>query len=380
MSEEFIARLANVKNPVTKETLVSEGRILGCSVQDDILKIKYNREGISPEQKRLLEDEIYEALKGLWDENKIQIMTISDSSKDILGDKAAPTQSKPQGEQAGLKVGHGTIGTPKKINDIKKIIAVASGKGGVGKSTFTVNLACTLANMGYKVGVIDADIYGPSIPMMMGVRSEKPLSGEDKKIVPIEKHGVKMMSFGFFIDEKDPVIWRGPMLGGVLSQFLFDVKWGELDYLILDLPPGTGDIQLSMIQNVEVDGAIVISTPQDVALLDAVKALEMFKKLKLPILGMVENMAYFVCGKCEDKHYLFGSHGVEKGAKEFGEKFLGEIPLEMAVREGADSGIPYMSTNKYEGRAVWQGYTEVAKSLTGGDNKPKKGFLKNIFG
>ena len=383
MSNAWLEKISEVKNPNTNETLVSEGRVLGVSHEDGQLKIKYNREGISPAQKREIEDQIYQAIGTSFDQDKIVIMTVSESSSEVLDAAAASNStnndSQASGQKAGLKVGHGTVGTPKKIDGIKKIIAVASGKGGVGKSTFTANLACTLANQGFKVGVIDADIYGPSIPMIMGVRTEKPLASKDKKIMPIEKYGVKLMSFGFFIEEKDPVIWRGPMLGGVLNQFLFDVEWGELDYLILDLPPGTGDIQLSMMQNASVDGAVIISTPQDVALLDAVKALEMFKKLKLPIYGLVENMAYFVCDECGKNHHIFGEQGVQKGAKELGEKFLGSIPLELALRTAADIGHPYMAQPANESTQVWNGFSTVAKALAGGDNKPNKGILKSLF-
>lgn len=369
MSNKWIKLLESIKNPESGQTLVSEGRILGCTEEGDKLHIKYNREGINTEKKRQLEDEIYQVLEGHLKEENIFIMSVSPESE-----KKA---SEPQKAPAGLKIGHGTVGTPKKINNIKKVIAVASGKGGVGKSTFSANLACTLSQQGHKVGIIDADIYGPSIPMIMGVREEKPLASEDKKIQPVEKHGVKIMSFGFFIEENDPVIWRGPMLGGVLNQFFFDVTWGELDYLIIDLPPGTGDVQLSMIQNVSVDGAIIISTPQDVALLDAIKANEMFKKMKLPVLGMVENMAYFICDSCDKKHHIFGEQSMEKGTGQLKETFLGSVPLEMDLRLSSDKGLPYMANKSYEGRQVWKSFIEVANNLTNGNNK--KGFLKKLF-
>ena len=383
MSNQWIEKLSNVKNPNSGKTLLDEGRLLGCLEEGEFLKIKYNREGITPIQKREIENQILDSIGTTWDQDNILILTVSESSQEVFDHtqtQPAPQATTPDEQPAGIKVGHGSVGTPKKIDGVSKIIAIASGKGGVGKSTFTANLACTLANEGYKVGVIDADIYGPSIPMIMGVRSEKPMASPDKKIMPVEKHGVKLMSFGFFIEEKDPVIWRGPMLGGVLNQFLFDVVWGELDYLILDLPPGTGDIQLSMIQNASVDGSIIISTPQDVALLDAMKAFEMFKKLELPILGLVENMAYFVCDGCGKNHHIFGEEGVSKGAKEHGEKFLGSVPLELALRKAADVGHPYMAQPANKDSEVWKGFTQVAKELTSGDNQPKKkGFLKSLF-
>ena len=258
-----------------------------------------------------------------------------------------------------------------------------SGSPGVGKSTFTSNLAATLVNQGRKVGIIDADIYGPSMPMLFNKRDEKPEATIDKKIIPLENHGVKFISFGSFIDENEPVVWRGPMLGGVLNQFLFDTDWGELDYLIIDLPPGTGDVQLSMVQNCNVDGSIIISTPQDVALLDAKKGLNMFHRLNLPVIGMVENMSSYICDSCDKEHFIFGTGGVMSACSELGVGFLGKIPLEMAVRKGADFGTPYMSQNKHEGRKVWDAYTEIVSKLDryfNPDDNTKKGILSRVFG
>lgn len=377
--EKWIEHLKDIENPQTEKSLHSEGRFLKIDIDNDWLRIEYNREGISPQEKRIIEEEIYNALKPHWDIEKIKIMTVSKGSKDVTGSEKVSCQSKNPAPKANLKVGHGEVGSPRSIPSIKHIIAVGSGKGGVGKSTFSVNLACSLSKTGKKVGLIDADIYGPSIPILMGVRGQKPLAGDNKKINPIEKHGIKMMSFGFFIDEKDPVIWRGPMLGGVLNQFLFDVNWGNLDYLIIDLPPGTGDIQLSMVQNLKLDGAIVISTPQDVALLDAVKAFEMFKKLKQPILGMVENMSYFICDSCDKKHYLFGSGGLKQGAQEMKQTFLGSVPLEISLREASDKGTPYMSLPQYENREVWRAYMGIADKVNKKYNEKSKNFLEKLF-
>jgi ATP-binding protein involved in chromosome partitioning len=236
--------------------------------------------------------------------------------------------------------------------------------------------------MGKKVGIIDADIYGPSIPMLLGKREQKPVASADKKIIPVESNGLKFLSFGLFIDEKDPVIWRGPMLGGVLNQFLFDADWTGIDYLLIDLPPGTGDIQLSMVQNCHVDGAIIISTPQDVALLDATKGLEMFRKLNLPIVGMVENMSSFVCSNCQHEHHIFGDGGVEKASKKLGVNFLGSIPLELELRTSADEGMPYMLNPSYEGRSVSRAFNSVSQKVDqhfNPGNEPKTGFLSKLF-
>lgn len=229
---------------------------------------------------------------------------------------------------------------------VKNIIAVASGKGGVGKSTVAVNLALGLAAQGASVGLMDADIYGPSIPIMLGIREERPKMTEVNgkgMIVPIEKYGIKTMSIGLLIDEKQAVIWRGPMASSALKQFVTDVLWGELDYLVIDLPPGTGDVHLTIAQTIPVTGAVVVSTPQAVAAADARKAVMMFHQehIKIPVLGIIENMAYFTPAELpENKYYIFGKGGAARMAEQFELPFLGEIPLVQSIREGGDSGIP----------------------------------------
>jgi ATP-binding protein involved in chromosome partitioning len=265
---------------------------------------------------------------------------------------------------AQIKVGHGTPGNKRPVPGVKKILAVGSGKGGVGKSTFSINLAKSLQLLGYKVGIIDADIYGPSIPKLLGAEGKKPYSKSEKKILPLEGFDLKFISFGFFIDSAAPVIWRGPMLGGVLNQFLFDVDWNGTDYLIIDLPPGTGDVQLSMVQNTHVDGSIIICTPQDLALVDAVKGLEMFRKLHVPIVGMVENMSYFICDNCDKEHYLFGKEGVKRESKKLDVPYLGGIPLEMNLRISADEGRPYMSQENFKKTKTWEAYINIASEVT----------------
>jgi ATP-binding protein involved in chromosome partitioning len=221
---------------------------------------------------------------------------------------------------------------------VRHLVGVGSGKGGVGKSTVTANLACALAARGARVGLLDADIYGPSVPMMMGVH-EPPLV-EDKKLVPPVAHGVKLMSMGFLVGERQAVIWRGPMLQGALRQFLGDVAWGELDYLFIDLPPGTGDVQITLAQSAPMAGAVVVSTPQAVALADVRRAAAMFEKVKVPIFGIVENMSGFVCPRCGHEEHIFDHGGAEREAVELRVPFLGRIPIEPAVRESGDGGRP----------------------------------------
>ncbi|HET8572767.1 MAG TPA: Mrp/NBP35 family ATP-binding protein [Edaphocola sp.] len=234
----------------------------------------------------------------------------------------------------------------KVLSKVKNIIAVASGKGGVGKSTVATNLALSLAQQGAKVGILDADIYGPSVPMMLGIRGERPMMRQvDGRgmIEPIERFGVKAISIGLLIDERQAVIWRGPMVTSAFRQFINDVHWGELDYLILDLPPGTGDIHLTMVQTIPVTGAVIVTTPQAVAMADARKAMVMFKQgqINVPILGVIENMAYFTPAELPDnKYYIFGKNGGKMLADQFEVPFLGEVPIVQSIREGGDRGLP----------------------------------------
>ena len=221
----------------------------------------------------------------------------------------------------------------------KNIIAIASGKGGVGKSTFAVNYAVALKNIGYKVGILDADIYGPSVPRMMGI-SGKPQANDDHKLVPLESYGVKCMSIGFLISVDTPAIWRGPMVMKALEQMFNGVEWGELDYLVIDLPPGTGDAQLTLAQSSKLSGSIIISTPQDVALIDARKGINMFNKVNVPVLGIVENMSYFICDSCNQRHEIFSNGSVKKEAEIFEIDFLGEIPINKNLRILSDEGRP----------------------------------------
>ncbi len=221
---------------------------------------------------------------------------------------------------------------------VKNTIAVASGKGGVGKSTVAVNLAVSLAQDGASVGLIDADIYGPSIPLMMGINERPRLVNQ--KLVPLEAYGVKVMSIGFLVDPLQAVIWRGPMVSGALKQFMSDVQWNELDYLIFDLPPGTGDIHLTLVQTIPLAGAVVVTTPQDISLADARKAYKMFEKVNVPVLGIIENMSFYICGQCGHRENIFAAGGGKKAAEELKTPFLGEIPIYTPIRIGGDVGKP----------------------------------------
>ena len=227
----------------------------------------------------------------------------------------------------------------KGLEGIKNIIAVASGKGGVGKSTTSVNLALALAAEGATVGILDADIYGPSLPRMLG-KSQKPETTDGKSIKPIESYGLQSMSIGYLIDEEEPMIWRGPMVTQALQQLLNDTNWDQLDYLVIDLPPGTGDIQLTLSQSVPVSGAVIVTTPQDISLLDARKALKMFEKVNVPVMGIIENMSTHICGQCGHEEAIFGSGGGQKMASQYDVDLLGGLPLDIRIREDADNGEP----------------------------------------
>jgi ATP-binding protein involved in chromosome partitioning len=244
---------------------------------------------------------------------------------------------------------------------VKYKIAVASGKGGVGKSTVSTNLALALRDLGFSVGMLDADIYGPSQQMMLGIAGHPQIDEADEKIMPMENHGVKTMSLGLITDPDTPVIWRGPMVMKALDQFLTDVKWGDLDFMIIDLPPGTGDAQLTMTQKVPLTGAVVVTTPQDVALIDARKGLAMFRKVNVPVLGIVENMSYYICRHCGEREEIFGHGGGHRTADMLGVPFLGEVPLDPKVVVGGDSGEPIVVLDPASTAA--QAFREIARSI-----------------
>ncbi len=257
---------------------------------------------------------------------------------------------------AGPQAGHGKDNL---IPGVKYVIAVSSGKGGVGKSTVSVNLAVALALTGANVGLLDADIYGPNIPMMMGVT--KPPEQKDGKIAPAESHGVKLISMGFFVPEDTAVVWRGPMVHTAIQQLFRDVLWGELDYLLIDLPPGTGDAQLTLTQLVPLTGAVTVTTPQEVALHDVRKGMMMFQKVNVPLLGIVENMSYFLCGHCGERTEIFSYGGGERAAATLGVPFLGRVPIDPAIRDGGDSGTPIVVANPASPQSA--AFREIAQKI-----------------
>ena len=247
------------------------------------------------------------------------------------------------------------------IRGVKKIVAVASGKGGVGKSTTAVNLALALANQNKKVALFDADIYGPSIPTMLGYEGVAPYSMDGHTFEPFDNMSIKSMSVGTLIDKSQPLIWRGAKACGALQQLLCDTNWGDIDIMVIDMPPGTGDIQITLSQKVKMDGAVIVSTPQDIALIDAVKGINMFKRVNVPSLGLIENMSYYICEKCGHRADIFGHAGAKKTAEAMGETFLGEIPLHYAIRENADNGTPIVFA---EPESVYtEAYENIAKKI-----------------
>ena len=313
-TEDVIKALSSVKDPELGKDLVSLRMIEGITVDDGRVTFTLNLTTPACPLRTRLEDAAREAVKSIPGVMEVQMKT---------GAVVFATRDASQSEM---------------LQGVKNIIAVASGKGGVGKSTVTVNLAVALAASGARVGILDADVYGPNIPHMMGVNQDAEV--RDELIIPPVAHGVKVASLGFFYKDVTPVIWRGPLVAGAVKQLLTQVDWGELDYLVCDLPPGTGDASLTLAQTVPLTGVVIVTTPQEAALSIAAKALAMFRRLDVPILGVVENMSYFVCPHCGERSHIFSSGGGRKIASEQNVDFLGEIPLVVAVREQSDTGIP----------------------------------------
>ena len=349
--ENVMAALGAVSVP-EGGTLVSRDLIRALMIDGG--QVRFVIEAATPEQARSLEPARAAA------EASIRAMPGVTSVQVLLTAHGPAAKAPPP----SLKIGqHPTPqqGGPQRISGIDRIIAVASGKGGVGKSTVSSNLAVALAKQGRRVGLLDADIYGPSQPRMMGVTA-RPASPDGKTILPLQAHGVTMMSIGLMLKDDEAVIWRGPMIMGALQQLLGQVAWGELDVLIVDLPPGTGDIQLTLCQRTHLTGAIVVSTPQDVALLDARKALDMFVKLKTPVLGLIENMSTYICPNCGHEEHIFGHGGVATEAARLGLPFLGELPLSLDVRIAGDAGTPIAVGDS----PAAQAYARLAERLVGG--------------
>lgn len=319
--DQVIAKLSTVIDPDLKKDVVSMGMIKDLELVDDNLKFTLELTTPACPFNVEIEDDVRRAVGELTD---------------LKGFDMNVTAKVMEGRSLEDDAGMATV---------KNIIGVASGKGGVGKSTVSLNLALALQQAGAKVGLLDADIYGPSIPLMLGIK-DGGMEVDNNKLQPAESRGIKVVSFGFFAEQShQAAIYRGPIISGILRQFLVDTNWSNLDYLIVDLPPGTGDIPLTLAQTIPITGILVVTTPQDVASNVAVKAIGMFEKLNVPILGVVENMSYFVCPNCSDKHYIFGEGGAKKISEQFGMPFLGEIPLHAGIMSGSDLGRPIMITS-----------------------------------
>jgi len=369
--EQVRAALAQVRDPDHGKDIVSLGRVQGLVLRDGNI-------GFSIE----VEAERGPTLEGLRKEAEEKVMAlpgvVSVTAVLTAERPASPPQNqeRPQAPTAGP--GTPGLGEDRQhaqtlLPNVSHIIAVASGKGGVGKSTVATNLALAFAAEGLATGILDADIYGPSLPRMLGI-SSRPQSADGKIMEPLENHGVKAMSIGFLIEEDTPMIWRGPMVMGALEQMMRDVNWGVLDVLVVDMPPGTGDAQLTMAQRVPLAGAVIVSTPQDIALIDARRGLAMFNKVNVPVLGLIENMSTFICPHCGEESQIFGHGGAKDCATQLGIPFLGEIPLDIEIRETSDGGTPVVSLSPKSdhavrfrsiARAVWE-RAELASTGRGG--------------
>ncbi len=342
--------LKGVADPMGGGDIVSAGMVRALTVEGATVRFVLE---IDPARATRMEPARAEA------EAKLKAMPGVEAVSVVMTAHSAPTppdlklgaKPKPQG--------------PEKVPGVDRIVAIASGKGGVGKSTIAANLAVALAAEGRRVGLLDADVYGPSQPRMLGV-SGRPASPDGKTILPLRNHGVTLMSLGLLTQEDEAVVWRGPMLMGALQQMLFQVQWGALDVLLVDLPPGTGDVQMTLTQKAEVAGAIIVSTPQDIALMDARKGIDMFRKMGTPILGMVENMAVHVCSRCGNEEHIFGHGGVRAEAEKLGVPLLAEIPLHLDIRTASDGGAPVVVSKSASPQA--RAFRDLARRLIGDGN------------
>jgi len=336
-ADAALAALKKVIDPELRRDLVSLGMVKDLAVEGDAVRLKVELTTPACPLKDVIGKDVKAALEGA-------------GFKRVDLTWGAQVRSAPGVAQGQLTPG------------VKNIVLVGAGKGGVGKSTVAVNLAVALARLGAKVGILDADIYGPSLPVLTGL-DQRPTSRDGQKLEPLHAHGVSAMSIGFLVDPEQALIWRGPMVTGALIQLLRDVNWGELDYLLLDLPPGTGDIPLTLAQNVKAAGVVLVSTPQDVALADVIRAKLMFDKVAIPVLGLVENMSSFVCPHCRAETPIFAHGGARTAADKMGIRFLGEIPIDLAIREGGDRGLPIVAGSPESPQAA--AFVAVAKNVAG---------------
>lgn len=341
--------LATVIVPGSGESLVALNMISGMVIKDRNVQFSIEIDPARADEMELVRKAAETAVNAVT--NVLSVTAI------LTAESKAGQSAKPAEPEAGAPPRPGRKSGP---SGIANIIAVASGKGGVGKSTTAVNLALSLKQLGLKVGMLDADVFGPSQPRMLGI-SGRPESADGKILEPMENYGIKAMSIGFLVAEDQPVVWRGPMVMGALQQMLSDVNWGELDVLVVDMPPGTGDAQLTMAQNVPLAGAVIVSTPQDIALIDARKGLNMFRKVDVPVLGIIENMSMYICPNCGHEAHIFGHGGAKAEADKLGVDFLGEVPLDIEIRTHADGGNPIVEAQPDGPHA--KGYVKIATAI-----------------
>ena len=353
--DEVMAALAGVPGPDGRTPLPDSGAVSGLTLRDGKVFLAIVIDPAAARTMEAMRVRAEAAIKALPGVTSAVVTLTAEAARGAAAASPGPTHAHGQPQRTGP----GARGQP--IPGVKRIIAVASGKGGVGKSTVACNLAVGLAKMGLKVGVLDADLFGPSMPKLFGL-SRKPEIGPDgQKLIPLEAYGVKVMSIGFLIEEGAPVIWRGPMVMSALNQLLREVAWGELDVLVVDMPPGTGDTQLTMAQNVPLSGAVIVSTPQDLALIDARRGIAMFKQTQVPLIGIVENMSYFVCPHCGGRTDVFSHGGARREAEKLGVPFLGEAPLDIAIRLNSDEGRPIVASLPEGAQAL--AFLDIAKQV-----------------
>lgn len=359
---EAIAALENVQKPGTETSIVDAHMVEELDVNAGVVEIVLVVDkSIERKDRFTLEDQVADAVEAIPGVLDVKIKTLTEKGADAPSPKP---KSKPAPQS-------NSVPPSAPLQGVGKVIAVASGKGGVGKSTIAVNLALALKHLGKRVGLLDVDIYGPSLPTLLGV-SKRPVV-EDSRILPLEVAGLRLMSIGFLMEEDTPVIWRGPIVTGIIRQFLRDVDWSGIDYLIVDMPPGTGDAQLAVAQTVPLDGVIVVSTPSELALVDAARGLQMFETLNVDVIGFVENMSKFVSPSGEVS-YIFGKETVEKEAKRLGVPYLGDIPIDTALREGGDKGRPIMLASPDS--EISQTFVKLAQSLLDEKAVPEDGGKK----
>ncbi len=334
--QEILDELRKVKYPGFTRDIVSFGMVRDIEIGSRGITVTLAVTAQKPDVVAEIRERVTEAVRNF-----------SGSEVEIVIEAPEPPQRR-------------AAGGPQGIPGIRHVVAVASGKGGVGKSTVATNLALALHALGHRVGLLDADVYGPSVPLMLGTK-ERPAMTDDNRIIPIDRYGIKVISMGMFVGEAIPIIWRGPMINKLLTQFLRDVEWGELDYLVLDLPPGTGDAQLTIAQQVPLSGGLIVTTPQDVALLDVKRGITMFQQVNAPVLGVVENMSFHVCPRCGDRADLFGHGGGQAMAAQFDIPFLGDIPLVREIREAGDAGTPIVTAQPAHAQS--QAFLAVARRL-----------------